>query len=261
MSFYSVPDDFTAHDGLRRRLLVRFSIASSTRILTISDFSRREIVHYFPAAAPRVRTIHLAADADLPLPPSRDDARRRLGVTGPMLLSVGSILNRRHVPVLLEAVRGIARSWPGLVLDIVGENRTHPRIDVAALCRRLGIEKNVRLSGFVDDATLARRYAAADVVVYISDYEGFGLPVLEALSRGLPVITSRRPATGELFGEAALLAEPDDAAEIARRLQEVLGDARLREELLQKGPALAARFSWERTAAQTRAVLQEAIGA
>jgi glycosyltransferase involved in cell wall biosynthesis len=260
MSFYSVPHDFTPWDGLRRRLLVRASAKASKRILTISDFSRREIETHIPGVAARIRTTLLAADTDLPPAPPREDARRALELDGPSLLSVGTILNRRRLPALLSAVRQLARTWPTLRLDVVGDNRTHPPLDLPALVRDLGLGRNVRFSGFVTDADLATRYAAADVVVYLSEYEGFGLPVLEALSRGLPVVTTTRPATGEIFEGAALLAEPDDAGDIARLLRFLLADPAARAAWGQAGKTAAGAFSWEKTAAQTRQALIEAAG-
>jgi glycosyltransferase involved in cell wall biosynthesis len=261
MSFYSVPHDFTPWDGMRRRLLVRLSALASKRVLTISEFSRREIASHIPAVAARVRTTLLAADTDLPPGPPREEARRALGLEGPSLLSVGSILNRRRLPMLLEAVRGLVRAWPRLTLDVVGDNRTHPRLDLPEMLRDLGLERNVRLSGFVTDVELAARYAAADVVVYLSEYEGFGLPVLEALSRALPVVTTRRPATGEIFEGAALLAEPDDSREIAEELRFLLADPAARAAWGRRGKLFSAAFSWEKTAAATRAVLDEAVSA
>jgi glycosyltransferase involved in cell wall biosynthesis len=258
MAPFSAVHDFSAREAFRRRLLLGLSIGASRRILTISEFSAREIAAHFPAAAPRVHAIHLAADTELPALASRDDARRRLDVQGPLLLTVGSILNRRNLPVLLEAVRGLVRTWPSLVLDVVGDNRTHPRIDLFARLREMGLMQHVRLSGFVDDMGLATRYAAADLVVYLSEYEGFGLPVLEALSRTLPVVTSRRPATGELFRDAAVLVEPDDPREIEGALRGLLADAALRKSWAEAGRARARLFSWEKTALLTRQVLEEA---
>jgi glycosyltransferase involved in cell wall biosynthesis len=260
LSFFSRPDDFPLWEGARRRWLVRHSVNASARVLTISDFTAREIAACFPTAAARTVAIPLAADADLPAAPARDEARRRLNVRGPMLLSVGSIFNRRRLPELLAAVRRVAPRWPSLVLVVVGDNRTSPPLDLAARVRDLGLESVVRLSGFVTDEELALRYAAADVAVYLSEYEGFGLPVIESMARGLPVLTSRRPATGELFAGAAMLCEPDDPREIAQGLHELLGEAGLREELARRGRARAAAASWPDIAVRTRAVLAAAAG-
>ncbi len=118
----------------------------------------------------------------------------------------------------------------------------------------------MRLSGFVSEAALAARYAAADVAVFLSEYEGFGLPALEAMARGVPVVTSVRPSLGEIFGEAALVVEPNDEEAVAGAVARVLGEPDLANDLVARGRALAARHSWERTASLTREALVRAAG-
>ena len=258
VSFFALPHEFAPLDRLRRQLLVRASVRASAAILTISEFSRREILRFLPAAAGRVVTIPLGPDDDLPPGPPRDAARRELGVTGPLVLSVGAILNRRRLPVLLAALALVRARRPDVVLEVVGENRTEPRLDLAAEVSRLGLHDHVRLRGFLDEKALALRYAAADLCVVLSEYEGFGLPALEALSRGVPLVTSSRPALSEIFADAAVLADPADAEAIATALSRVLDDPGLAVDLRTRGQALAATFSWRDTAEKTRACLAEA---
>jgi glycosyltransferase involved in cell wall biosynthesis len=258
MSFFSIPDDFTLLDGMRRRATVAASIGASRRLLAVSEFTRREIAALFPAAANRIVVTPHGADDDLAAPPARDEARARLGLRGPMVLTVGTILNRRCVPVLFHAAARLGRSWPDLRLEVVGENRTHPHLDLPALARRTGLGERARLAGFIGEAALADRYAAADAFVFLSEYEGFGLPVLEAMSRGVPVVTSTRPALGEVFREAALLVDPRDAPAVAAAIDRVLRDPALREDLVARGRALAARHSWPSCARITREALEAA---
>jgi glycosyltransferase involved in cell wall biosynthesis len=260
LSFFAYPQDFSYLDGLRRRLLVAASLAASRTVLVCSDFTRRELARLFPHLADRARHVPLGPADDLPLAPTRDLARARLGLAGPLVLSVGAVLNRRCLPELVRAVARLRQAYPGLVLDVVGENRTHPTVDLAGLASLRGLERQVRLSGFVDDAGLAERYAAADVAVFLSEYEGFGLPPLEAAARGVPLVVSRRPSLSEVFGEAALLVEPRDESAVAEALGSVLRDATLADRLRAAGHALARRYSWAETAQQTRAVLAEAAG-
>jgi glycosyltransferase involved in cell wall biosynthesis len=260
VSFFAWPDDFTSLDGLRRRLLVRASVATSTAVLACSDFTRHEIARFLPDAATKTVHIPLAAADDLPPTPPRAEARARLGVTGPLVITVGAILNRRRLPVLLRAVAHLRRSWPDLVLEVVGENRTHPRLDLEALIADTDLAGAVRVSGYVSDAGLVARYAAADVAVLLSEYEGFGLPVLEAMVRGVPVVASRRPALDELFGGAAAMVEPGDERDIAAAIGRVLGDPRLRADLVRRGYGIAASFSWADTARRTRRALERAAG-
>lgn len=253
LSFFSVPWDFAPLDALRRRVLVAASVARSTRLLTDSEFGRRELLARFPDVAGRARLVPLGGDDDIP-----PAAAHAAPASGPLLLSVGSILNRRRLPVLLRAVAELAPRLPGLRLAIVGDNRTHPRLDLARLVARSGLAGRVSHDGFLAESELARLYAAAEACVYLSEYEGFGLPVMEALRRGVPTLTSRRPATGEIYAGAALLAEPDDPREIAAALERLLRDAPLRARLRRAGEALVSRHGWAAAAAATRAVLAEA---
>jgi glycosyltransferase involved in cell wall biosynthesis len=170
------------------------------------------------------------------------------------------VLNRRCLPELLRGVARLVRRQPRLVLDVVGDNRTHPRLDLAAMVAAAGLGTNVRLSGFVDDAALADRYAAADAAVFLSEYEGFGLPALEAAARGVPLVVARPPSLGEVFRDAAVLVDPRDETAIAAAVDLVLTAPGLRDRLVAAGRALAARHSWAETARRTRACLLRAAG-
>jgi glycosyltransferase involved in cell wall biosynthesis len=260
LSFFSHPQDFGVADAWRRRLLTTLSVGVSRGILACSEFTRRELSGRFPAAADRVTHVPLGPDDDLPAPPSRAEARGRLGLTGPFVITVGTVLNRRCAPELLRAVARLARRHPDLVLDIVGENRTHPRLDLPQLVASLGLGGHVRLSGFVDEAGLADRYAAADAAVSLSEYEGFGLPALEAAARGVPLVAGEAPSLGEIFAPAALLVPPRDESAVAAAIARVLVDPALRGRLVAAGRALAGEYSWDRTAALTRGVLLRAAG-
>jgi glycosyltransferase involved in cell wall biosynthesis len=257
-SFYAYPQDFTWTDAFRRRLLVRLSLRASRLVPVCSDFTRREMARLFPDMAGKARHIALGADEDLPPPPPRNEARARLGVGGSYVIAVGAVLNRRCVPELLRASARLMRRRPGLVLDVVGDNRTQPRLDLDALADEMGIRPRVRISGFVDDPALADRYAAADAAVFLSEYEGFGLPALEAAARGVPLVLSRAPSLGEVFRDAALLVDPRDEIDIAGALDRVLTDDSLRARLVEAGRTLAARHSWADTAHRTREALLEA---
>lgn len=258
LSFFALPEDFGWSDGLRRRLSVAASVGVSARVIAVSDFTRREIEARFPAAATRVVSIGHGADDDLPDPPLRADARARLGVRGPLILTVGTVFGRRRLPVLLRAIARLRSRFAGLRLEVVGDVRAHPPFDGPALARRLGLGDSVRFSGFVDEAGLADRYAAADAAVFLSAYEGFGLPALEAMARGVPVVVSDRPALNEIFGDAALQAPLEDEHAIADAIGRLLDDEAVRRHFIHRGRNVAARHSWTLAARQTRDVLQAA---
>jgi len=258
LSFFAHPQDFTLRDAFRRRLTVAISARFSTRILVCAEFTVREMARLFPDLAPRVRAVPHGPDEDLAPPPPRAAARARLAVSGPLVLSVGAILNRRCAPELVRSLARLRPAHPSITLDLAGENRTAPRLDLAGIASGLGLERNLRLSGFVDEAGLADRYAAADVFVSLSEYEGFGLPALEAAARGVPLVVSRAPALGEIFGEAALVVDPRDESAVATAIHRVLSEPGLAARLREAGLALAGRHSWRRTAALTRQALAEA---
>ena len=260
LSFFALPEDFAFADAARRRLLVAASLRASRRLLVCSEFTRRELARLFPDLAARAVHVPLGPDDDLPPPPPREAARQRLGVDGPLLLTVGAVLNRRCLPELLRATALLRRAHPRLALDVVGENRTQPRVDLPALVARAGLEDHVRLSGFVDEPGLADRYAAADAAVFLSEYEGFGLPALEAAARGVPLLVSRSPSLGEIFGGAALVVDARDERAVASALDALLHDDGPRARLRAAGLELAGRHSWARTASLTREALHEAAG-
>lgn len=260
LSFFSLPSDFAFPDALRRRVSVAASIRASAAILAPSRFSRDEIVARFPEAAPRVVHIPHGADDDLPKGPEREAARAARGLQGPLLLTVGAILNRRCLGTLLHATALLRRGGVEARLDVVGENRTHPRRDLQGLVQELGLAEAVELVGYAAELDLAARYAAADVAIFLSEYEGFGLPALEAAARGLPLVVADRPALSEIFAGAALRVDPQDAEAVATAVARLLLDADLRAECVAGGRELAARLSWADTARCTRDVLRAAAG-
>lgn len=258
LSFFARPHEFGWLDGCKRRLLVAASVRASAQILACSEFTRNQIAARFPEAAARVSLVPLGPDDDLPPAPSREEARRRLGIAGPVAISVGSLFERRCVPELLRGFVRVLGSFPTARLEIVGENRSHPYRDYREEAWRLGLGGAVRFSGFADESRLADLYAAADVAVSLSEYEGFGLPALEALARGVPLVIGNRPSLSELFSDAAVGVEPRSPAEIADAIVRLLSEPLLRQDRIARGRALSARFSWRGTADLTRAALERA---
>jgi glycosyltransferase involved in cell wall biosynthesis len=258
LSFFALPGDFTWREGLRRRLTVAASVRASRRVLTVSEFSRRELVARFPEAAGRVVAVPHGADDDLVPPPDRAEARGRLGLDGPFVLTVGTVFGRRRLPVLLRAIALLRRRHPRVRLEVVGDLRAHPPRNGPALAARLGLASAVRYTGFASEAGLADRYAAADAAVFLSEYEGFGLPALEAMARGVPVVVSDRPALDEVFAGASVAVPLEDEAALASALARVLEDDALRRDLVARGHALAARHSWAEAARLTRDALAAA---
>jgi glycosyltransferase involved in cell wall biosynthesis len=172
------------------------------------------------------------------------------------VLSVGSLEPGKNRRRLIEAFASLASAFPH-TLAIAGQPAWKYEDDLS-LPQRLGLTERVRFLGPVPDADLPALYSAAEAVAFPSLYEGFGLPALEAMACGAPLIASTAPALVELAGDAALLVDPYDSGAIAAALRRVLKDAELREKLRRRGLERAAQFSWRQAAEQTLAVYDQA---
>jgi glycosyltransferase involved in cell wall biosynthesis len=175
------------------------------------------------------------------------------------VLYVGTLLNRRHIPDLLQGFAVAQTRVPGARLVLVGANRTHPRLDVGALAARLGIAGRVDWRGYVSEAELDRLYSSARVFAFLSDYEGFAMTPMEALARGTPAVMLDTPVTREVYGDGArrVQATPD---EIGESLALLLVDDAAHAAVLAAGQARLRDLSWGRTAATILRALEEAAG-
>ena len=260
LSFFARRGEFGFVHGLRRRVMARLSARASTSILACSEFTRSEIHrHLGEAAASKTEVVLLGPDDDLPKGPNREASRKALGLEAgdAYVIAVGTVLRRRNVSTLVRAVARLREAMPEIRLGIIGENRSHPFEDLEALARGLGCSDAVRVSGFVSDEEVAAHYAAADIAVFLSDYEGFGLPALEAMARGVPVIIADRGSQNELFAPGALAVEPEETA-VAAALNRALNEPSVGADLRFRGLERAKAFSWVRAANETIAVLERA---
>lgn len=223
------------------RQWLRLQIARADRVLTVSDHARRDIAAEFPGALAKLRTVYNAVP-----PPSR--RRPRSPEERPSLLYVGRDAPYKNIVGCIETVAALKASGIDVTLTIAGE--PDPRYpEVGEAIRRLGLEDRVVVTGHVDEPTLERLYASATVFLFLSRYEGFGLPPLEAMARGLPVVSSDRTSLPEVLGDAALLVNPDDTDAAASAVRRLLNDPALAAELAERGHARAATFTIERQAA------------
>jgi alpha-1,3-rhamnosyl/mannosyltransferase len=244
------------HDRLRRAFYRRSARAAS-HVVTDSEFSKAEIIAAYGIAAERITVAPLGVSEIFG---PEGSSRRPLpdGVTRPFLLHVGDLHERRNVAVIIRALLHVRRrlgTAPALVL--AGVDRGAGR-SLSAIADEAGGLVLVRV-GAVDDEELRGLYGAADALVYPSRYEGFGLPVLEAMASGVPVIASREASLPEVVGSAGLLLDPDDEAEWAEAIMRVREDAAYRSQLVAAGRARAAEFTWARTARITFGVYTQVL--
>ena len=254
VAFRHFPAAYPASGRRFHERATRIAVAEAARVLVPSAATARDLADLYGLEPERVTVTPLGADP--PAEPDPEPARRlldRLGVDGPFLLAVGTLEPRKNLPRLVAAFAEAAAELPEHHLVVVG-----PAGWGAALA---GITApRVVLAGSVEDAVLQGLYAAADGLANPSLYEGFGLPVLEAMARGLPVLTSDRSSLPEVAGGAALLVDPTDVPAIAKGLVELVSDRALRERLATDGRSRAATFTWRAAAAATWAAYEEVLG-
>ena len=259
VSFVAHPEWFGRREGLQRRVLSRYSARRAARVLTFSNFSKGEIVSRLGVDAERVEVIYHGitslGDVDSYVRQGGPSVAARPSPPTPVVLYAGSIFNRRHLPELIEGFTQLAGRHPQARLELVGENRTLPFIDIAALVAASPARERIQARSYVADAQLSALYREAAAFVFCSDYEGFGLTPLEALAAGVPIVVLDTPVTREIYGPAAhYIARPEPAL-IAAALEQVLYDPRERERLLAAAPEVLGRYSWQECGQRTLRII------
>ena len=250
VSFAAHPEWFSWREGARRRFLARRAARKARAVLTISQFSRGEIERHLGVAPAKIRVVPLGVG----LP-----ARAADGPRDPLVLYVGSIFNRRHLPALIDGFARVSSSHADLRLEIVGANRTHPPQDLRRLADATSGGDRIRLRDWVDDAELADLYSRASAFVFLSEYEGFGLTPLEALASGVPPVVLDTAVGREVLGEAAIFVPAPTADAVAGALRAALTGPD-RQRVAAASGAVLARYDWRRSAELTLAHLLEAAG-
>jgi glycosyltransferase involved in cell wall biosynthesis len=242
----------------------RFSARAATRIIAVSESTRRDLIDLEGIPSERIRVVHHGVDESLQ--PVEDasklrEARQRYGLPGSYFLYIGTLQPRKNLVRLIQAHRRLRETdadAPALVLA----GRTGWLAEPILREARQGVSADsVLLPGYVARDDLAALMSAAVAFVYPSLYEGFGMPVLEAMACGAPVLTSEVSSLPEVAGDAALLVDPRDVDTIQAGLVRLTKDTALRVSLSQRGLQRARAFSWSRSARETLAVLREAARA
>lgn len=253
ISFIAHPEWFGRREGTRRRLLARWSAARAARVLTVSKFSRDEIVRHLGLPADRIQVVHHGMDVHRAATAQPRDE---------IVLFVGSIFNRRHVPLLLDAFARLAVKRPGARLELVGNDRTHPPQQIAALVSASPVADRIRLRPWVSDEDLDALYERAAVFAFLSEYEGFGLTPLEALAAGVPSVVLDTPVAREVLGDAAVVVSQTHADTVADAIGLLLDPAgEERRRVLKAAPAVLDRYRWSTAAESVLASLEEAARA
>lgn len=235
-----------------------FMVKRASRIITPSNSIKKDLCQGFQIPPDKVA---VTPEAPRPVFKRREDPEllRRLGIEGDFILFVGTIEPRKNLRLLVEAFEQMLRNTSLSPKLVLAGGKGWMMDDFGSFIDKKGLTDRVCLTGYLQDEELCALYSACKVFIYPSLYEGFGLPPLEAMACGAPVITSRTPALVETVGNAARLVDPKKAYDIAQAMTEMLSDQKMREHYARLGKAHVKKFSWEQTALKTLEVYREVL--
>jgi glycosyltransferase involved in cell wall biosynthesis len=260
ISYERYPQFFPHNLSRHLRAIVPPAIRRAAAVLTLSEFSRQDIVQHYDVSPTKVVVARCAADPIFHR--MHDEAqlaavRARYGTGGHFILCVGNLEPRKNLGTLIDAYVQLRRADATRHKLVLVGRKAWLYDGIFATARASGYADELVFTGYVPDQDLVALYNAADLFVYPSIFEGFGLPALEAMACGTPVITSNTSALPETVGDAALMVAPLDSEALAEAITAVLGDAGLREQLTTRGLQRAGAFSWEATARIVQGVYQD----
>ncbi|HZT39219.1 MAG TPA: glycosyltransferase family 1 protein [Bryobacteraceae bacterium] len=264
VSFLEHPEYFTKFRAVQLRITVKRTVRRAARILTPSEFSRRRIVNAYGVdeskvtvvpngVSPVFRPVHAGAAAHW--------VRSRYNIPAPFVLTVGDLQPRKNHIRLIRAFEELLRAYPHLPhhLVMVGKE-TWRAAGVRRAAARSAVADRLHFTGWVPDEDLRYFYGACDLFVFPSLYEGFGIPIVEAMACARAVACSNTSAMPEVANAAAILFDPESVAEIARAMRDLILDAELRRRMERRGARRAALFSWSRAAQKTLDVYYDVAG-
>jgi glycosyltransferase involved in cell wall biosynthesis len=250
---FACPDTHTRLENWRYRYVLPLALRRTDLVLTISDCSRQDIKRYLSVPDANICVINLWVSQHFkPIPegPERRAVLSQYKIQQPYLLYVGGINARKNIARLFEAFAHVRKRHRDLILVISGKRQWRSD-EIYSTFRRLGLSNQVHFTGYVNDRDLPALYSAAELFAFPSLYEGFGLPPLEAMACGTPVITSNASSLPEVVGDAALAIDPYDVDALAVAIERALTDNSLRADLRQRGIERATKFTAERAARET----------
>jgi glycosyltransferase involved in cell wall biosynthesis len=255
VSFLEHPEYFTTARATQLRLTVRRTIRQAARIITGSEFSRSAIARVYPFSSEKIVVVPNAAAALFrPIPRETASAwvRSRFRIAAPFILNVGDLQPRKNQVGLIHAFAEMIRACPQLPHHLVLAGQENWRAsDARRTAEKSGFADRIHFMGFVSDEALLQLYNACEFFVFPSFYEGFGLPVLEAMACGRAVACSNSSAVHEVADAAAILFDPHNTAEITRAMLDLARSTDLRSRMERLGLQRSAQFSWRKTAEMT----------
>lgn len=258
LSFLLYPQNLRALNRIYLRQFTRLSVRRARRVIAVSESTKRDLIRYYDLSPDKIDVVHNGVDASFQPLAADQVAAFRLEQNLPdrFILFVGTLEPRKNVVGIIEGYAQLPRSRPPLML-VGGRGWLYD--EIFARVEALGLTDEVHFVGYVPAEELPLWYNAAALFVYPSLYEGFGLPPLEAMACGTPVITSTSSSLPEVVGQAGLMVDPTDTEALAAAMAQVLTDEGLRDGLRAAGLAQARGFSWQKTALQTVVSYRQAV--
>jgi len=238
-----------------------FALKKARRIITVSEFSKQEIIKIYKADKKKIAVVHNGYNRSLY---KKIENRERIeavlesyGIDGPFLLYIGRLERKKNIPKLIEAFALLKHQNKDFKykLVLIG-NASYGYDEINYLIQEYALDDEVIMPGWVAEEDVPFVYNAAAAFVFPSLYEGFGIPLLQAMASGVPIAASEAASIPEVVGDAALLFDPNDVAAMTKAVSDIVSDARLRAELIEKGFKRAENFSWEKAARETLAVIK-----
>ena len=233
------------------------AVRLADQVITVSEHTANDLLIEMPSARGKVQSIPLGVS--LLASAKSKESLTLLGLSEPFFLFVGTLEPRKNLYRLLEAFSLLPNSLKQSVILTIAGGKGWGGVDIGTIAEKFGVQNRVRVLGYVSDEELATLYTHALFLAMPSLYEGFGLPLLEAMSRGTAVLTSDCASMPEVVGNAGLLIDPNDVNSISKALSELLGDNELRINLAGLAKINAKRFNWDRTAEKTMRVFEDTI--
>ena len=276
LSFFKFPEMFKKKDLVQLKSWTAYSAKKAVKILTISQASKNDIIRYYRVPKERIVVIY---------PGKRKiesgkgkmgvkEVRKKYGIEGDYILYVGTLQPRKNLSRLIEAFKTVCANYSNLkrinsnkfdknsgnsdIYLVIAGKKGWMYDEIFQKVKELNLEKNVIFTGYVPDEDLPVLYKGAKCFVLASLYEGFGIPVLEAMSFGCPVVISNVSSLPEIGGKAAVYVDPYDVKDIAEKIKLIIENGKLKKEMREKGLEQAKKFSWEKCARETFKVLKEA---
>ena len=262
LSFARMPERFPPFQRLYLRAMTRYSARRAAKLIAISQSTKDDITQFCGVSPERVVVTYCGVDEPFkPYPRAAVEAfRASKGLPARFILYLGTLEPRKNVSQLVRAFAALPRNGSTAPRLVIAGAKGWGYDEVFATVESCGVQNEVTFAGYVPPDELPLWYNAADLFVYPSWFEGFGLPVLEAMACGTPAITSNVSSLPEVAGDAALIVAPDDARALSALIAQALNDHGLRAQMRERGLQRAAQFTWQRAAQQTAQVYADILG-